>query len=238
MISRKFNVRPQRFASKIAAAVSKAHIAIVENWFDALADVMWGSQCPVCAKPGADMCQSCWPIPAPHRLQFNDRLLQIAFAEAPIAACRYDSSFRFLISAIKEQGRHDLAPIVAELSSVAFSQLTEIPTGTVLVPIPSRWLVSQKRGISLPQELAAALPGNQMNLLRYAHSVRDQAGLSAWERKRNMSGAFIAKHGSPKNVIVVDDVCTTGATLRAAVVALLKSGHKVHSAVFASSTRV
>ena len=183
------------------------------------------------------MCLACRPMPTPHRLLFNDRLLQIAFTEAPIAACRYDSNFRFLVSAIKEHGRHDLVPLVAELSCAAFSQFSQIPTGTVLVPIPSRWLVSQKRGINLPQELAAALPGDQMNLLRFAHSVRDQAGLSAWERKRNMSGAFVAKNGSPKNVIVVDDVCTTGATLRAAVLALLKSGHKVHSAVFAASTR-
>lgn len=237
MIAPKFNWRPQPLDSEIAACVFQADIAVVQNWFDALADLMWGSQCPVCAQPGADMCRSCRPMATPHRLRFNDQLLQIAFTEAPVAACHYDSSFRFLISAIKEHGRHDLAQIVAELSCVAFSQFSKIPPGTVLVPIPSRWLVSQKRGINLPQEMAAALPGDQLNLLRFAHSVRDQAGLSAWERNRNMSGAFIAKNVSPKHVIVVDDVCTTGATLRAAVFALLKSGHKVHSAVFAASTR-
>lgn len=238
MISSKSNLLPQRLDSAVAVAVLEPDIANVSNWFDALADVLWGSQCPVCAKPGADMCHSCRPIPTPHRLHFDDRLLQIALTEKPIAACQYESNFRFLISAIKEHGRHDLAPIVAELCSAAFSQFSEVPLETVLVPVPSRWLVSQKRGINLPQELATALPRDEINLLRYAHSVRDQAGLSAWERKRNMSGAFIAKNGQPKNVIIVDDVCTTGATLRAAVVALLRRGHKVHSAFFAASTRL
>lgn len=59
-----------------------------------------------------------------------------------------------------------------------------------------------------------------------ARETRSQVGLSAMERKENVSGAFFARPDkvSGKTVLLMDDVATTGATLSSCTVALLKAG--------------
>jgi predicted amidophosphoribosyltransferase len=56
--------------------------------------------------------------------------------------------------------------------------------------------------------------------------TRSQVGLSAAEREVNMEGAFQAnrKLVEGKNVLAVDDVATSGATLNACAKALLNAG--------------
>jgi ComF family protein len=63
-----------------------------------------------------------------------------------------------------------------------------------------------------------------------------QVGLSARERKHNLDGAFQADRAicEGRDVLLVDDVCTTGATLQSAAHALRKAGARyVYGAVLA-----
>lgn len=64
--------------------------------------------------------------------------------------------------------------------------------------------------------------------LTRARETRSQVGLTAVERKENVSGAFRSDpiRVSGKNVLLMDDVATTGATLSACADALLQSGAK------------
>lgn len=64
--------------------------------------------------------------------------------------------------------------------------------------------------------------------LRVARRTRDQAGLPAAERERNLRGAL---RGRPvlagRRLLIVDDVLTTGATLREAARAATEAGGAV-----------
>ena len=101
----------------------------------------------------------------------------------------------------------------------------------VVVPVPLGKKRMQERGynqvglVALP---LAALGGWEYapKALTRARETRSQVGLSAAERKENVSGAF---HSNPapvsgKTVLLMDDVATTGATLASCSKALLESG--------------
>jgi predicted amidophosphoribosyltransferase len=67
--------------------------------------------------------------------------------------------------------------------------------------------------------------------------VRPQSGLARAERRRNVAGAFEARP-SPRSVLVVDDVYTTGATADAAASALRAAGaRRVEIVTFARVIR-
>ena len=60
-------------------------------------------------------------------------------------------------------------------------------------------------------------------------ATRQQVGLSADARQRNVAGAFVARAGAgarvgDRRVVIVDDVITTGSTVNAVTKALHKAG--------------
>ncbi|WP_278259094.1 phosphoribosyltransferase family protein [Nocardioides convexus] len=83
-------------------------------------------------------------------------------------------------------------------------------------------------------------------LLRVRPGVRDQAGLDAGERARNLAGSMavssaavrrLARRVPRAHLVLCDDVVTTGATLREAQRALEASGLPVRAAALVAATR-
>jgi predicted amidophosphoribosyltransferase len=69
-----------------------------------------------------------------------------------------------------------------------------------------------------------------------------QAGLTPRQRRRNVRGAFKVSDPSSvlrKNILLIDDILTTGATARAATQSLLRAGAAtVHVATLARARRI
>ena len=100
-----------------------------------------------------------------------------------------------------------------------------------LLPIPLHRARLRQRGYDQALELArpiARVLGSPLrpDLLRRARNTAPQSRqLHASERHRNLRGAFTATAAAmPAHVALVDDVMTTGATLRAAAEALRQAG--------------
>lgn len=104
-------------------------------------------------------------------------------------------------------------------------------TADWLVPVPLHPSRERDRGYNqsnlLARRLAAGV-GVPISAagLRRTRATAVQMELNAAQRKENVAGAFACDEARVrgKRVIVVDDVCTTGATLEACAAALLKAG--------------
>ena len=151
---------------------------------------------------------------------------------------RYAGARRSAIVAVKEHGRADLIrPLAAALCGGLRQLLTWGLLGPPLtvVPAPSRRHVARRRGGDpvMRMALAATSGGRDVRVvqaLRMKALVRDSVGLSGAARQRNVAGR-VRLSGSPNglsgDVLVVDDIVTTGATAAESVRVLQTSGARV-----------
>jgi ComF family protein len=101
----------------------------------------------------------------------------------------------------------------------------------LLIPVPLHASRLRERGynqaLELAQPLARALAiGLRHDVLVRTRATPAQANLDAKARRRNLRGAFaiVDNVALPEHVAVVDDVMTTGATLRECARTLLRAG--------------
>lgn len=138
------------------------------------------------------------------------------------------SAARALYALKYELQRPALVPL-ATLLAAALSERLGSSTGLALVPVPTDAARSRARGFD-HAELLAAAAGQLLELpvrrvLARTRAAAHQVGLGRAARLTNLAGVFgVAGALPPERLILVDDVCTTGATLRAAAAALWAAG--------------
>lgn len=120
-------------------------------------------------------------------------------------------------------------PGVAGAMAAAMRGLDPIAQGVVLVPIPLSRKRLRKRGYNQAAVLATALgavtgAAVDVNLLQRARDTPTQTALTPEARAANVMGAFMAPGLAQGRFVLVDDVCTTGATLGSAATALREAG--------------
>ena len=117
-----------------------------------------------------------------------------------------------------------------------------VETPLTIVPAPTRRWAARRRGgdpVTKVAELAcvslAAAPAHPdisvVRALRMRALARDSVGLTTSARERNVAGRVLLRGewlaGSNTEVVVVDDVVTTGATARESVRVLQSAGARV-----------
>jgi ComF family protein len=100
-----------------------------------------------------------------------------------------------------------------------------------IIPIPADAQKEKIRGYNQARLLADAFSRHahiplEDQILRKVDNVSSQVGLSAMERKRNIKNAFHASSCEQSTLLLMDDVCTTGATMQSAAQALVEAGAK------------
>lgn len=150
-------------------------------------------------------------------------------------AATYDGYAKDLVWRLKLGGARSAAEVMAE----RMAPLTSENMRPVIVPVPTATGRARRRGYDQAKLLARSLA--LQTRLDYLDCLARQGqshqhGLTRRQRLEALTGAFRVKSGLVRNaqIILVDDVVTTGATLEAAGAALLKSGAgRVDAVVFA-----
>ena len=223
---------------------------------DAAGDLLLGSHCVGCARPGRLLCHGCRarlpeapfvarPRPGPPGLVL------------PVAAAAYDGVVRAMVLGHKEDGLHALRRPLGELlaGAVAVAAVATAADGPlVLVPVPSRAATVRSRGhdptyavcrVAAGLLRAAGLEVIAWPLLRLRSGVVDQSGLDAAARAANLGGSMacgaprlraLARRHPRAHLVVCDDVLTTGSTAREAQRALTEVGLGVAAVAVVAAT--
>ena len=152
----------------------------------------------------------------------------------------YEGRMKEAIHALKYDRLHPAARGLGRMLAVAMAQLAgDAPGEMLVVPVPLHRSRRTQRGFNQARLLAA----EALAVLRRSHpawkltlaastlmrlrATESQAGLTPHQRRVNVRGAFSVSDSAAvagKDILLVDDILTTGATARAASRALLRAG--------------
>lgn len=215
-------------------------------------DLVFPPRCPLCGEglaAQAGLCPSCWaqlaipgdPACSLCQRPFADHVLPGSIcapcmAEPPrhdgiSAATLYNPASRKLVLSFKHGGRVALARMMARLMS---ARLQQVGPGWLVVPVPlHRWRL-WRRGYNQSALLARAIARDRQADLVVDGLVRRKptpslAGLGKKARARALSGAIAVTPARKSrfdgaDVVLIDDVLTSGATSSACVAALKRAG--------------
>ncbi|WP_175566019.1 ComF family protein [Halodesulfovibrio marinisediminis] len=142
----------------------------------------------------------------------------------------YEGILRELLLKHKFHGRLDAGLTLARLLAAIYSPHEVTPAAVVPIPLHNSRLLQRGHNQSM---LSAKLIAQKIEvpllpeLLRRNRETTPQATLSKKERNQNLSGAFTATippELKNAHILLIDDIATTGSTLRQATKTLLQGG--------------
>jgi ComF family protein len=217
------------------------------------ADLALPPQCLACDTPLAahgSLCARCWSklrliekpycarlgIPFAYDLGSGALSAEAIADPPPFDRCRavaaFDDIARTLIHGLKYRDRLELAAWMASWMRRAGGEL--VAEADVIVPVPLHtrrlWWRRYNQSVLLARTVAEA-SGKPLltGTLKRIRATEQQVGLTADQRDKNVRGAFQVPAAQKisvagRRVLLVDDVYTTGATVKASTRALLRAG--------------
>ena len=174
--------------------------------------------CPKCGRPQVSgiICPSC-----------RQRQTEIDGIRSPF---RFDGTVRQAIYELKYHNLRAISPRLAELLA-DYLQVNPLP-GEFIVPVPLHSGRLRERGYNQSSLLARELgkliklPVLEDCLIRVKEAQAQVKTTSVVERRNNVLDAFACRDGkiNGRQIILIDDVCTSGATLESCATALKSKG--------------
>ena len=204
------------------------------NWITRILDFISPRLCVVCGQRLApterSLCGVClFHLPRTdfHQKPLDNPMAQLFWGLAPIekaAALFYyhpHSETAQLVYRLKYNNRPDIGEDMGRVMANELQATDFFSDIDVLLPVPLASKRLRQRGYNQSEQLAKGisdithLPIVTKALCR-KHFQQSQTTLNRWQRQENVEDTFWLKDGSQlqdKHVLLIDDICTTGATL-------------------------
>jgi len=180
--------------------------------FTELSQLVSPSRCFGCHRLGPSICSACRSSWHPHYYKTKVDNLTVH------SALLYTPTASKIILAAKESGLKGADELLIDAIIHALNKA--IPDNTLfrLVPVPSSKASQRRRGRSFVVDLVSQISRRtgvpMIDCLQLSRKVLDQSGLHRDDWASNLAGAFILNSPARGDLILVDDVVTTGVTLR------------------------
>ena len=223
-----------------------------------LRDLFFPRRCCVCGRPlgngEEDICDSClddFPMTYQWETVQNEAFERLARRFEPQAAAalfffRAGSDYRKIVYAIKYGGRRRLGYRMGLMLGERLATNREFRHCRTVVPVPLHPLRQWKRGYNQAEIIARGIADAmglplETELLRRARYTRTQTRLKGMAKTKNVEGAFrvaekradALKSEGICEMLLVDDVLTTGSTLASCATPMISEGFRVSCATLA-----
>ena len=212
-----------------------------ELW-QVVSELFFPPQCVACERPGARFCSACRARVQRFGPPRCPRCDMSHATQAPCPTCRrarsplagmrvvgpHEEPLRAAIHALKYENGGALGPLLGELLVERWAA-AEIEVDAI-VPVPLHPERQRERGYNQSTLLATALVTSLglplcEPVLERVRATPPQVGLDRSARQQNVARAFRAqREAAGRRWLLIDDVCTTGATLGACAAALSEAG--------------
>ena len=202
-------------------------------FIEELSQLLFPTRCYGCHAIGLSICSTCRREWHPHFYTTHAQGIKVH------SAIIYTPTARRIILAAKENGLKGADQLIVDAIVHVLEKANFDSFNVRLVPIPSSVPNRRRRGRSFIPEICKQISAITsipvIPALTINRRVKDQSSLSAKARLTNMRGAFsISTNTYPRgDLILIDDVVTTGATVSEAARALNSHGFHVLASVTA-----
>jgi len=154
-----------------------------------------------------------------------------------------DKTLQSLIHSIKYNKRFLNAKFLGGLIGSELGKILTVWKIDLIIPVPLHHLKKAERGYNQSEFIVKGI-SNKLNIsystiaLKRVRYTETQTAFNIEEREKNISNAFRVKSKNKivgKNILIVDDVITTGSTIKECGKALLEDGAK---SVYACSVAI
>jgi ComF family protein len=201
----------------------------MKNFLISLLDWIYKKKCYFCSdsKESVKMCSKCYEELEFLPVEVNRKFCGVNFYCAGV----YENLLQKMIRGLKYHNQRELAHYQAKFMYEYWCKILNKSEFYQVVPVPlykKREKSRKYNHMELVAEEFCNLSGYGLNtkLIERVKDTRPQYKLNKSQRMDNLSGAFkINKNALAKgNILILDDICTTGATFENIILELQKNG--------------